>query len=418
MKRKLLSLFFVFLLALGLLVPVVSAERLSDATAQFTEDATLIKAGYLGQTVSFREKDFKQALGTNKLSAITVVSLPTPKEGSLFLSSSRIGVGDSIPASALDLLKFVPVDATVEESSFTFTAGNAAGGAEITCRIRLVDKKNVAPTVAGGALSVLTQTDISYFGTLNAKDRDGDSLYFRVTVYPEHGTLTLLDRKTGAFRYTPDEGFAGKDSFSYVARDEYGHFSTESTVSVSVKKRSSSLVYEDLTGTKDELAAIALSDAGVMLGRLSGDGMYFDATGTVSRGEFTAMAMKVAGITPSPILFDTCFDDNDKIPASVRPYVATAQKMGVVRGSFNGDGLYFEADRAVTAAEAAVIVCNLMEVMTDDSAAVFAAGGDIPVWARTEVGTLHLLGALDTPTVNDPLSRADVAQMLYTFLEK
>jgi len=164
--------------------------------------------------------------------------------------------------------------------------------------------------------------------------------------------------------------------------------------------------------------SIALSDAGVMLGRLSGDGMYFDADGTVSRGEFTAMAMKVAGVIPSLGVFDTCFDDNEEIPASVRPYIATAQKMGVVRGSFNGDGLYFEADRAVTAAEASVIICNLMGVTADESAAVLASGGDIPVWARAEVGTLHAMGALDPPTSNAPLTRAEIAKLLYTFLEK
>ena len=418
MKRKLLSLSLTLVLIMGILLVPVYAERLTDATARFTEDAMLIKSGYIGQTVAFREKDFKQALGTNKITAITVVSLPDPRHGSLLLSSSRIGAGDSIPASALDLLKFVPADKTIEESSFVFTAGNVAGGAEIECRIRLVDKKNSAPTAAGGALSVLTQTDISYFGNLVAQDADGDSLYFRVTAYPEHGTLTLLDRETGSFRYTPDEGFAGKDSFCYVARDEYGHFSTESEVSVSVKKRSSTLVYEDLIGTKDELAAIALSDAGVMLGRLSGDGMYFDGAETVSRGEFTAMAMKVAGITPAPTVYDTCFDDNDKIPASVRPYVATAQKMGVVRGSFNGEGLYFEAERAITAAEASVIICNLMDVDPDESAAVLAQGSDIPVWARAEVGTLHVMGALDTPTSNASLSRSEVARLLYTFLAK
>lgn len=418
MKRKLLSLVLALLALSSLLLLPVAAERLSDGTAHFAEDAMLIKSGYLGQTVSFREKDFKQALGTAKLTAITVTSLPEAGHGSLLLSSSRIGAGDSIPAAALDLLKFVPADGTVTETRFTFTAGSVAGGAEIVCHIRLCDKKNAAPTLGAAVATVMTQEDISYFGKMDAADADGDALYFRVTAYPEHGTLTLLDRTTGAFRYTPDDGYRGTDVFSYVVRDEYGHFSREGDVSVSVKRRTSSLVYEDLVGTKDELAAISLTDAGVMLGRLSGDGMYFDADETVSRGEFTVMAMKVAGITPTPTAFDTCFDDNEKIPASIRPYIATAQAMGVVRGSFEGDGLYFAADRPVTAAEAAVIVCKLMEVDADASAAVFAAGGDVPVWAQAAVGTLHVMGALETPTANEAMTRADVAGMLYHFLEK
>ncbi len=417
MKRKLLSFSLALLLLCGLLLVPVSADKLSDGTSHFTEDAMLIKSGYLGKTVSFRAKDFKQALGTNKLEAITVTSLPEAGDGSLLLSSSRIGVGDSIPASALDLLKFIPASETVSESRFTFTAGNIAGGAEITCHIRLVDKKNSAPTVSSASLSVSTQTDISYFGSLSASDADGDGLYFRVTAYPKNGTLTLLDRETGSFRYTPKDGYAGKDSFTYVARDEYGHFSTEGTVSVTVKKRTSSLVYADVAGTADELAAICLTDAGVMLGRLSGDGMYFDPEETVSRGEFTAMAMKVAGIVPSAGVFDTCFDDNDKIPASIRPYIATAQSLGVVRGAFDGTGLYFDAERPVTRAEAAVIVCKLMKVSTEESAAVLAAGGDIPVWAQAEVGTLYAAGAFDNATENAKLTRADVAGLLYSFLK-
>lgn len=418
MKRKLLSFALLTLVLVTTLVTPTAAERLSDGTAQFTEDAILIKSGYVGTPVSFRQKDFKQALGTPKITAITVTSLPEAGQGTLLLSSSRISAGDSIPASALDLLKFVPADKSVTESGFTFTAGNVAGGSEITCRIRLVEKKNEAPTVSWATTSVMTQSGISYFGTLGASDADGDGLYFRVTDYPSHGTLTLLDREAGTFRYTPADGYKGKDDFSYVVRDEYGHFSTEATVKVAVKKRTSSLVYEDLVGTKDELAAIALTDAGVMLGRLSGDGMYFDANETVSRGEFTAMAMKVAGVAPYATVFDTGFDDNEKIPASLRPYIATAQLMGVVRGSFDGDGLYFDVERPVTAAEAAVIVCKLMEVEADASLAVLASGGDVPVWAQAEVGTLHAVGALADPASNEEMTRADVAALLYHFLEK
>lgn len=418
MKRKLLPLILALAVLASLLLIPAAAERLSDGATHFSDDAMLIKSGYVGQTLSFRQKDFKQALGTGKLTAITVTSLPDATEGSLLLSSSRISAGDNIPASALDLLKFVPRDKTITESRFTFTAGNLAGGAEIVCRIRLLDKQNAAPTVADASASVMTQSDISYFGTLEAQDSDGDDLYFRITAYPAHGTLTLLDRETGAFRYTPDEGFAGKDAFSYVVRDEYGHFSTEASLSVAVKKRTSSLVYQDVAGTKNELAAISLTDAGVMLGRLSGDGMYFDPDATVSRGDFTVMAMKVAGIVPSPLVFDTCFDDNADIPASIRPYIATAQAMGVVRGSFDGDGLYFDADRAITAAEAAVIICKLMNVETDGAAAVLAQGGDIPVWAQAQMGTLHSIGVIEVPTSNEALTRAQTARLLYHFLEK
>ena len=417
MKRKLLSLSLAALCLSALLLIPASAEPISDGAAYFTADATLIKSGYLGEPVRFARSDFEQALGTTDISAVTVTALPEASDGSLLLSSSRINAGDSIPVSALGLLRFVPASREITESAFAFTAGSVGGGAEIACRIRLIEKKNESPTVLEGEVAVATQTGISYYGTLGASDPEGGTLYFRVTAYPKHGTLTLLDRQTGAFRYTPEDGYAGKDSFSYVVRDEYGNFSAEKEISVSVKKRASTLVYEDLTGGRYELAAIALTDAGVMLGRLSGGGLYFDAEETLSRGEFTAMAMKVAGVTPYAGVYNTCFDDNDKIPASVRPYIATAQLKGYVNGVFNGDGLYFESERAVTRAEAAVILCNVMKIAPDSAEAVFSADSGIPVWAASSVGTLCSMGVMQGAESNAALTRGEIAEILYSFLK-
>ena len=209
--KKALLLFLSVVMLLCLFVSPASAERLSDGAAQFSEDATLIKSGYLGETVKFRLSDFKKALGTSKISAIVVTSLPEEGTGTLYLSSSRLVKGQSIPASALDLLKFVPASSSVTESGFAFTAGNACGGAELACVIRLLDKKNNAPTVSSDtALTVTTQKGISYFGTLSADDPEGDALHFRVTSYPKRGTLSLLNAETGEFRYTPTGNYKGK----------------------------------------------------------------------------------------------------------------------------------------------------------------------------------------------------------------
>lgn len=416
--KKALLFFLSLVMLLCLLVSPLSAERLSDGAAQFSEDATLIKSGYLGETVKFHLSDFKKALGNSKISAVVVTSLPEEGTGTLYLSSSRLVKGQSIPASALDLLKFVPAGSSVEESGFTFTAGNACGGAELKCVIRLLDKKNNAPTVSSDtALSVTTQKGISYYGTLSAEDPEGDALRFRVTAYPKRGTLTLLNAETGEFRYTPTDNYKGKDSFSYVVRDEYGNFSSEQTVSVKVKNRTSTLVYEDVAGTDAELAAITLTDAGVILGRLSGDGMYFDPDKTISRGDFTVMVMKVAGVSPIAGLYDTCFDDNEAIPTSIRPYIATAQLKGYVHGDFDGTGLYFSADEAITGAEAAVIVCNVLGIKTDGSESVFAADDAAPTWA---IPALNALYERDIPVfeASEELTRAEAVKMLYPLSEQ
>ncbi|MBO5755096.1 MAG: cadherin-like domain-containing protein [Clostridia bacterium] len=416
--KKTLLLFLSLVMLLGLVVFPSSAEPLSNGASQFSDDATLIKSGYLGETVKFRLSDFKKALGSNKISAIVVTSLPEEGTGTLFLSSSRLVKGQSIPASALELLKFVPASSTISESGFTFTAGNLCGGAELKCVIRLLDKKNEAPTVSSEAqLTVTTQKGISYFGALSAEDPEGDALHFRITSYPKRGTLALLDAETGEFRYTPTGSYRGTDRFSYVVRDEYGNFSTEQTVEVKVKSRTSTLVYEDVAGTDTELAAIAMTDAGVILGRLSGDSMFFDPEKTVTKGDFTVMVMKVAGVSPTPGLYDTCFDDNEEIPTSIRRYIATAQMKGFVHGSFDGTGLYFEADAPITGAEAAVIVCNVFGISTDGSESVFAAEDAVPTWAIPAVSALY---ERDIPVLGatEQMTRADAVKMLYRLSEQ
>ncbi len=421
MKRKILPIFLAIVMLSAAVFLPCAAEKLTSGASELAKDTVLIKSGYLGETLKFCENDFKTALGASKIPSITITSLPDEKTGTLYLASSRLSNGQNIAASVLDLLKFIPKDRSVEEACFTFTAENLAGGAEIPCRIRLLDKKNEAPTIGNTSLSVATQRDISYYGTLGGTDPEGDALYFRVTAYPKHGTLTVLDAATGSFRYTPTEGYTGKDKFSYVVRDEYGNFSKEERISVTVKKRSSELVYEDIAGSETELAAIALTDAGIMLGRLSGDGMYFDKDVAISRGEFTVMAMKAAGILPTEGLTATFFDDDENIPSSIKGYIATAQAKGFINGTFDGTGLYFEADRDITKAEAAVILCRVMNLSGGDKTAVFAGEDDVPVWAENAVATLYTLGVMESVSTgvwnaSDALTRGEGARMLYALM--
>ena len=50
-------------------------------------------------------------------------------------------------------------------------------------------------------------------------DADGDELTYRITAPPLYGTLD--ETSPGVFRYTPDPGFTGYDSFLYKASDGY-----------------------------------------------------------------------------------------------------------------------------------------------------------------------------------------------------
>lgn len=57
---------------------------------------------------------------------------------------------------------------------------------------------------------------------------------------PDHGTLT--PSPDGLFTYTPDEGYAGPDSFTYTAKDDSGHRSAQVILNV---KRSPSMLTID-----------------------------------------------------------------------------------------------------------------------------------------------------------------------------
>jgi large repetitive protein len=65
----------------------------------------------------------------------------------------------------------------------------------------------------------------------NDSDPDGDELFVAEFSQPAHGTVEL--NPDGAFTYTPDEGFAGTDSFTYRASDGV-NLSRVATVTVEV----------------------------------------------------------------------------------------------------------------------------------------------------------------------------------------
>ena len=69
---------------------------------------------------------------------------------------------------------------------------------------------------------------------VNDSDVEGDPLSVAVVGGPAHGTLTL--NPDGSFAYMPDVGFAGIDSFNYVAEDGHGAGGI-ATVTIDVVRR-------------------------------------------------------------------------------------------------------------------------------------------------------------------------------------
>lgn len=67
----------------------------------------------------------------------------------------------------------------------------------------------------------VTSPDTPISGQIQASSPKNLSLTYGVDTQPKHGTLSL-DSTTGAYTYTPDNGYTGADSFTYTAASSNG----------------------------------------------------------------------------------------------------------------------------------------------------------------------------------------------------
>ena len=247
-------------------------------------------------------------------------------------------------------------------------------------------------------LELTTFRGASIGGTLSANAPDGSPLTFRITTEPIKGTVTLTD--SGTFVYTPADGKRGRDYFGFRAADSSGNESQEATVIISIKKQKPAATYSDTAG------------------RPVGGQYLFDPDSPMPRDEFLAMCTHLTGTSMLQGVLSTGFGDDEQIPAWAKTYVATAVMNGDITGYSDGTAIVFDAQRGITAAEAAVMLSNFL----DPSPAAALEGDYIPDWACAAVSSLTSCGVY--PAGSDcaaSLTRAEAAQMLlgaYELLQK
>lgn len=274
---------------------------------------------------------------------------------------------------------------------------------------------NAAPIAED--LSLTTYKGVAISSRFAAVDPEGDLVTFQVVDSPARGQVSMDENDPSAFCYTPYEGKKGKDSFTYVAIDSQGNTSKPATVKVVIQKQATSVVYSDMDGDPAHYAALRLAEAGVYTGRKVGGLYCFDPEDSFSREEFLTMAMTAAGNSPLQNVSLTGFYDDDTISAWAKGYVSAALVQGTVYGSRNDVGqTVFSPDRAVTQAEAAVIIDRLLET-GDVSASAFSAE-TAPAWAYQSVVNMEAVSVLNSSTdLGKALTRAQAAEMLSAMLD-
>ena len=395
-------------LVLCLFVPLCACgsqkdKEITDAQSVLSPGVQILSActemavwGPRGNDVVFEAEDFSRNLNLSKIDYIKVISLPANTEGELLMGSVRVNVGQIISGENLAHLCFSAAEDSITKASFTFSVnGNATA---ITCNIHLLDSTNYAPTVSmasSATLQMSTYRDREVHGRLSAYDPDGDALVFEIVKAPANGSVMLTDRGEGTYVYAPRSGFTGSDEFSYVARDVYGNYSTATTVKLRIMTSGTSVTYVDMADSKAANAALALTEAGVMSGVQIGNQHFFYPERTVTRAELLVMAMNAAGITDVPACEATGFDDDADIESAMKGYVSAAYTMGYISGTLKEGKLCFLPNEEINRAEAAVMICAILEKESSGVVPTFADGAEIPVWAQESIYTLNVLGVMD-----------------------
>ncbi|MGE5625141.1 MAG: Ig-like domain-containing protein, partial [Bacillota bacterium] len=174
--------------------PATANDGSVATTADTSVNGTILAAtSYPGQTFTY-----------------SIVS--SPAHGSLTLNNNMTGSFTYIPATG-----YVGAD------SFTFNATDAYGTVSNTAT-ESVTVNDTAPTALAGTDSTSPDVAVSY--TLAAGAYAGQTLTFSVAANPAHGSVTITNAGTGAFTYTPAQGFAGSDGFTFKVIDQYGSSST------------------------------------------------------------------------------------------------------------------------------------------------------------------------------------------------
>ncbi|HEY5106982.1 MAG TPA: Ig-like domain-containing protein [Caulobacteraceae bacterium] len=125
----------------------------------------------------------------------------------------------TVTLNAVGAFRYVPTAGFVGADTFTYIASDKNGpGAPtlVTITVSAGAPHSNPDSYADGAGHTLTTTAAN--GVLaNDTDPNGLTLTASEATGPAHGALTL--NKDGSFSYTPALGFAGQDSFTYVASD-------------------------------------------------------------------------------------------------------------------------------------------------------------------------------------------------------
>ena len=342
---------------------------------------------------------------------VYVASVPSQLDAEVSLGARTLRAGDVLDRSMLSQLLVLPAenrDASCELVYCPIEGGEVQPSRAL--ELSILTGKNEAPVCRD--VKFETYKNIANTGVLSASDPEGDTLTYQLVKEPKRGTVDIAP--DGSFTYTPAQNKVGKDVFTYTATDSAGNVSNVANVTVKIVKPTDKAMYQDLAGDTLAYTAMWLKDRGVYTGKRIAGNLCFEPEGTLTRGEFLVMAMKLLGAEPESARLTSGFADESKTPAWMRPYTVSAFKSGMVSGVTSPDGMVFRPSSNLTRAEAAVMLQNILDLPQSQEAAVFSEDCAVPVWAQASVSALESAGiSIPVTTSAENLTRREAAELLY-----
>ena len=363
--------------------------------------ASVVMLGCMGVTYAvevecdsvycFSGSDFAE---DTALRGVCITGLPDSKAGTVMLGTRVVRAGDILTADQLAQLTFQPLrtETDVEVTVTYLPIYETRVEAATTMTISIRGKKDQLPVAEDSALE--TYKNLANSGNLKAYDPEGDALTYTVTRGPKRGDVSV--NGDGSYTYTPKKNKVGTDSFTYTVADSAGNISREATVVIRILKPTDKTTYADTLGLDCRFAAEWMRNTGLFVGETVGGQSCFHPEKTVTKGEFVTMLVQSLGISVDEDAAYTGF--TNEIPTWLKPYLAAAMRSGLTAG---WQGNVFEAEAAITGAEAALMIQNALD-LTVSAAAMEAENIAMAVLAEN---------GLALP--NAAMNRSQVAQALY-----
>ncbi|MEM6739992.1 MAG: Ig-like domain-containing protein [Pseudomonadota bacterium] len=139
-----------------------------------------------------------------------------------------------------DTITYTPDDGFSGEDTFTYTVADGEGGEDTaSVTVTVQGAQNTPPSASDDTAVTPFETAVTIDALANDADADDDPLTLASVTQGANGSVTIDDGGTASdpsddrLIYTPNAGFSGEDSFTYVLSDGAGGEDT-ATVSVTV----------------------------------------------------------------------------------------------------------------------------------------------------------------------------------------